>query len=102
MAEQPNRCFKAQIKRVVPAAGLELPSAALGAAGGGNIPVDPTDPDGLRALESIFQLDLSLPQEVKDPHIGGRVYVRFDHGSMPLALQWYRSLRQLFLKKFYV
>ena len=64
--------------------------------------VDPLDPDGLRALESLFQLDLNLPQEVKDPHIGGRVYVRFEHGSMPLALQWYRSLRQLFLRKFYV
>jgi putative peptide zinc metalloprotease protein len=53
-------------------------------------------------LESLFQLDLSLPEEVKDPHIGGRVYVRFEHGSMPLAMQWYRSLRQLFLRKFYV
>jgi putative peptide zinc metalloprotease protein len=102
LAEQPNRSLKAQIKRIVPAAGLELPSAALGTAGGGIVPVDTTDPDGLRALESLFQLDLSLPQEVKDPHIGGRVYVRFEHGSMPLALQWYRSLRQLFLRKFYV
>ena len=102
LAEQPNRSLKAQIKRIVPAAGLELPSAALGTAGGGVVPVDTTDPDGLRALESLFQLDLSLPQEVKDPHIGGRVYVRFEHGSMPLALQWYRSLRQLFLRKFYV
>jgi putative peptide zinc metalloprotease protein len=102
LAEQPNRSLKAQINRIVPAAGLELPSAALGTAGGGIVPVDTTDPDGLRALESLFQLDLSLPQEVKDPHIGGRVYVRFEHGSMPLALQWYRSLRQLFLRKFYV
>jgi putative peptide zinc metalloprotease protein len=102
LAEQPNRSLKAQINRIVPAAGLELPSAALGTAGGGVVPVDTTDPDGLRTLESLFELDLSLPQEVKDPHIGGRVYVRFEHGSMPLALQWYRSLRQLFLRKFYV
>jgi putative peptide zinc metalloprotease protein len=102
LAEQPNRSLKAQIKRIVPAADLELPSAALGTEGGGVVPVDTSDPDGLRSLESLFQLDLSLPQEVKDPHIGGRVYVRFEHGSMPLALQWYRSLRQLFLKKFYV
>jgi putative peptide zinc metalloprotease protein len=102
LAEQPNRSLKARIKRIVPAAALELPSAALGTAGGGVVPIDTTDPDGLRALESLFQLDLSLPKEVKDPHIGGRVYVRFEHGSMPLALQWYRSLRQLFLRKFYV
>ena len=100
--EQPGQSLKADIQRIVPAADLELPSAALGTAGGGVVPVDPTDPNGLRALESIFQLDLSLPQKMKEPHIGGRVYVRFEHGSMPLAVQWYRSLRQLLLRKFYV
>jgi putative peptide zinc metalloprotease protein len=102
LAEQPDRSLKVEIERIVPAADLNLPSAALGTAGGGVIPVDSSDPDGLRALESLFQLDLSLPEELKDPHIGGRVYVRFEHGSMPLAMQWYRSLRQLFLRKFYV
>lgn len=102
LAEQPNRSLKAEIERIVPAADLNLPSAALGTAGGGVVAVDSTDPDGLRALESLFQLDLSLPEEVNDPHIGGRVYVRFEHGSMPLAMQWYRSLWQLFLRKFYV
>ena len=102
LAEQPNRSLKARSNGSCRRPVLNLPSAALGTAGGGVIPVDTTDPDGLRALESLFQLDLSLPQEVKNPHIGGRVYVRFEHGSMPLALQWYRSLRQLFLRKFYV
>ena len=102
LAEQPAASLRADIKRIVPAADINLPSAALGTAGGGNVQVDPTDPDGLRALESIFQLDLSLPEEVKDPHIGGRVYVRIDHGTMPLAMQLYRSLRQLLLRKFYV
>ena len=102
LAEQSGRCLNAVIQRIVPAADLNLPSAALGTAGGGVIPIDPTDPDGLRALESLFQIDLSLPEAVKDPHIGGRVYVRFEHGSMPLAMQWYRSLRQLFLRNFYV
>ena len=38
----------------------------------------------------------------KAPHIGGRVYVRFELKSEPLARQWYRSLRQLLLGKFYV
>ena len=102
LTEQPAQSLKADIERIVPAADLNLPSAALGTAGGGVIAVDPTDPDGLRALESLFQLHLSLPEKVKDPHIGGRVYVRIEHGSMPLAIQWYRSLRQLLLRKFYV
>jgi len=34
--------------------------------------------------------------------IGARTYVRFDHGGQPLAKQWYRSLRQLFLRQFNV
>lgn len=103
LAERPTVSLKADIERIVPAADLNLPSAALGTADGGVIPVDPTDPDGLRALESFFQVDLSLPEEeVKVPHIGERVFVKFEHGTMPLAMQWYRRLRQLLLRKFYV
>ena len=103
LAERPSASLKAEIERIVPAANLKLPSVALGTTGGGIIPVDPTDPDGLRALESFFQIDLSLPEEqVNDPHIGERVYVKFEHGTMPLVLQWYRSLRQLLLREFYV
>ncbi len=102
LAEAVGTPLEANIERIVPSADLQLPSAALGTAGGGVIPVDPDDADGLRALESHFQLDLSLPEGVRNPHIGGRVHVRFEHGSMPLAMQWYRSLRQLFLRKFYV
>jgi putative peptide zinc metalloprotease protein len=103
LAERPTISLKADIKRIVPAADLKLPSAALGTTCGGVITVDPTDPDGMRALESFFQVDLSLPEEeVKDSHIGERVYVKFEHGTMPLAMQLYRSLRQLLLRKFYV
>lgn len=32
-------------------------------------------------------------------HIGTRVHVLFDHGAEPLAQQWYRRLRQLFLRQ---
>jgi putative peptide zinc metalloprotease protein len=102
LTERLDRCLNTTIERIVPAADQNLPAKALGTAGGGVVAVDPSDPEGLRALESLFQLDLRLPDDVEDPHIGGRVYVRFDHGRMPLAMQWYRSLRQLFLRKFYV
>jgi putative peptide zinc metalloprotease protein len=102
LTERPAISLSADLKRIVPAADLDLPSAALGTGGGGVVAVDPVDPHRRRALQSLFQLDLSLPELVKNPHIGGRAYVRFEHGSMPLAMQWYRSLRQLFLWKFYV
>lgn len=102
LAAQVSDPLIAEIERIIPSAVLNLPSAALGTTGGGIIPVDPSDPDGLRALESHFQIDLGLPEEVNNPHIGERVYVRFEHGRMPLAMQWYRSFKQLLLRKFYV
>lgn len=102
LAEQMGDSLAATIERIVPAADIQLPTAALGTTGGGNIQVDPTDPEGLRAMDTIFQLDISLPEQIANPHIGGRVYVKFEHGTMPLAMQWYRSLRQLFLRKYYV
>lgn len=102
LAENSEKSFQAIIKRIVPSAFISLPSPALGTEGGGDIPVDPTDPQGVRALDTIFQIDLSLPVEISNPHIGGRVYVKFNLGSKPLAFQWYRSLRQLLLRKFYV
>ena len=94
--------LEASILRVVPEAEVQLPSASLGTAGGGPIPVDPADPEGRRALVSFFQIDISVPHKVSAPHIGERVYVRFDYGTMPVGMQWYRSLRQLFLKRFHV
>lgn len=100
LAEKPAVTYRGEIVRIVPAAGLNLPSAALGTAGGGVIPVDPTDPEGRRAIESHFELDLWLPDAAKTPFLGGRAYVRFEHGSMPLIMQWFRSLRQLFLRRF--
>jgi putative peptide zinc metalloprotease protein len=81
----------------VPAAGAELPSAALGSAAGGAILTDPSDKDGVRAIEPVAVFDVRLPHLPAD-RLGGRVLVRFDHGVEPLALQWSRQLRQLFLR----
>ncbi|MCP3871301.1 MAG: efflux RND transporter periplasmic adaptor subunit [Gammaproteobacteria bacterium] len=102
LAEQSGTLLESRVERIVPAADFNLPSAALGTGCGGNIPVDPTDPDGLRALGTIFQVDIRLPEHIKNLNIGGRAYIRFEHGTMPLAMQWYRKLNQIFLRKFYV
>ena len=101
LADQSGTTVPADIERLVPAGQLKLPTAALGMTGGGEIPVDPTDPEGLRPLDAIFQVDLRLPQAVLNPHIGVRAYVRFDHGTMPLAMQWFHQLRQMLLRRFY-
>jgi len=90
----------AEIVREVPAASGRLPSAALGTRGGGLFAVDPTDSDGVTILQDVFHLELQLEEPID--RLGGRAYVRFDHGQEPLAQQWYRTLRQLFLSRFHV
>jgi len=100
LSGRPASSVVASITRQAPAAVEHLPSAALGPLGGGPFGVDPEDTTGTRAVEDVFELELVLPDPVD--RLGSRVYVRFDHGSEPLGWQWYRRIRQLFLRKFNV
>ena len=102
LAERLASPIDADVKRLVPAASDELPSPALGSEGGGQVPMDPKDPKGQKAIRKVFQVDLQLPLELGIVNVGGRVYVRFDHGREPLMTQWYRQGRQLFLSRFNV
>jgi len=99
LSERIAEALPAVIKREVPGASEHLPSPALGQGGGGTVPVDPRDAQGMMAMEKVFQVDLELPSGLKLLNVGGRVYVRFDHGWEPLAAQWGRQLRQLFLAR---
>ena len=92
----------AEMRREVPGASRQLPTAALGSAGGGTIAVDPRDNQGVTALGRIFQLELALPAEMRSSYLGTRVYVRFDHGYEPVGVQIYRALRRLLLRHFEV
>jgi putative peptide zinc metalloprotease protein len=97
-----GRSYTATILREVPGGTNKLPSPALGSQGGGRIIVDPRSEDGLTTLERVFEIDVGLPPEAETSFMGQRMYVRFDLGYKPLALQAYRSLRQLFLRRFSV
>lgn len=101
LADRLPEVFEARIEREVPAASSQLPSAALSTQGGGDIALDPSTESG-QALESYFQFELSLDRLVGADSLGERAYVRFDHGSEPLAARIYRGLRQLFLRQFHV
>jgi putative peptide zinc metalloprotease protein len=92
----------ARIRREVPGASQQLPTAALGTSGGGSIAVDPRDKQGVTALRQIFQLELTIPGELRSEYLGARVHVRFDHGFEPVGLQLYRALRRLLLRQFNV
>ena len=72
------------------------------AAGIHSIAVDPRDTHGLTTLKPVFQLELTLPADMRSEYLGARVFVRFDHGYEPAGFQMYRALRQLLLRQFNV
>ena len=100
LSDQIDRTLAATIVREVPAASGHLPSAALSTRGGGLFAVNPADSSGTSTLEDVFHFELQIDEPIS--RLGGRAFVRFDHGSEPLAQQFYRSMRQLFLSRFHV
>jgi putative peptide zinc metalloprotease protein len=102
IADRLDATWPVRVIREVPGGRDQLPNKALSPAGGGPHGTDPRDPDGLRSLQRLFQFDLELPEAVGPVEIGTRVYVRFRHHPEPLAEQWGRRLRQLFLSRFNV
>jgi putative peptide zinc metalloprotease protein len=98
--EEVPTVYSARLLREVPAATNQLPSRTLSQEGGGEIAIDPREPYGIKAFQKIFLFDVELPPPEGIYNVGGRVYVRFDHGSEPLIWRWYRYVRQLFLKRF--
>lgn len=101
MADQVAEMVPARIEREVPAATNQLPSMALALQGGGKIGLNPgASGKEPMSLASLFQFELKLDHGDALRKAGQRVYVQFVHPREPLASQWYRSVRQLFLKTF--
>lgn len=98
-AERLADTVSVNLVREIPSASTTLPNRALGVAGGGSIAITRTDSEGLTAAEKVFQVDLGLPQDLEISGVGERAYLRFYHGTEPLASQWYRSGRQLLLSR---
>jgi putative peptide zinc metalloprotease protein len=90
----------ATLLREMPAAQAEIPHAALSTAGGGAVVLDPSRPDRLQPLETMFHFDLAMRGDSLPARLGGRVHVRFDHGHEPIAFRMLRGIRQLFLRQF--
>jgi len=99
LADRVGERIPAFLLREIPAGSEELPSTALGAAGGGDIAVDGRDEQGRTATEKVFQIELELPLGTEVVGIGERAYVRLEHGTEPLWLQWSRSVQQLLLSR---
>ena len=82
----------------------QLPSAALGMAGGGEIAVQSGDTKGLAAAEPFFRIHAQLPpleqaQALRRLH--GRLgTMRITLPDSPLLVQWERGARQFLQRKF--
>lgn len=100
LVNHPDWLAGGRIVRQVPAGEEYLPSRALAAEGGGAIATDPRDSKAPKTLERMFQFDIALSGIPRLEVFGERVYVRFDHHMEPLARQWYRGIRLLFLSRF--
>jgi putative peptide zinc metalloprotease protein len=100
--EKIRESLAASLRREVPAATDQVPGRALTREGGGAIAVDPQDRLGVKAFQKAFLFDIEIPFHEGFHNVGGRVYVRFDHGEEPVAWRWYREIRQLFLRRFNV
>lgn len=102
ITDRVHETYSATLTREVPGGQDQLPHKALSLEGGGSFGTDPRDAEGLKSLERVFQFDLELPESVGELQPGTRVYVRFQHYAEPLANQWGRRIRQLFLARLYV
>jgi putative peptide zinc metalloprotease protein len=101
LAGRPYVTYDAIIQREVPAGSNRLPNPALSSAGGGKVAVDPHDSSQQVTLDKWFEFELTIP-ETRVHAMGERAYVRFEHAAEPLAMRLYRSVRQLFLRRFTV
>lgn len=97
-----DQVLAGRLKREVPAASNEVPSAVLTTDGGGMHAVVSGEGGGAQSVQSLFQFDVALLTSQPVQRLGERVYVRFVRPPEPLGLQVYRALRQLFLSRFNV
>jgi putative peptide zinc metalloprotease protein len=102
LAERLDEVVPGAVRREVPGVSERLPTSALGTEGGGQVPVDPRDQQGVTAMGRVLQIDVELPATSHLLNVGGRAYLRFDHGRASLARQWYQHVRQVFLSRFNV
>jgi putative peptide zinc metalloprotease protein len=93
--------YPALIRRETPEASNRIVNLALSSLGGGPAPLDPTDADNPRTLDTWFEFELALPV-TPALVLGEHVHVRFEHDPEPIAWRIYRSVRQLFLERFSV
>jgi putative peptide zinc metalloprotease protein len=100
---RPDIELAGRIEMIIPAGQEKLPSASLGYAAGGSTRIDLEDPTGRQAAEPFFEILVvpSIP-ETMILRPGQTMALRFETSPKPLIIQGWRSVLQLFQKRFEV
>lgn len=100
---RPDIGFTGTIRKILPAGQERLPSRALGYLVGGSMAVDLEDPEYQRSAQPFFEVQIDPnPNQAVLPTLlsGQRVIARFEMPKKPLAVQWWRQIRQLVQRRF--
>lgn len=95
---EPDREIVGVIDAFIESGRKRLPSQALGMMGGGDIAMDPDDPNTQQTARAYFEVHLSVDQnEARDSGFrpGQAVVARFSLPDRPIAMQVIRIVRQL-------
>lgn len=99
LVNQPWKNHRAEIRRIAPASTRNLPSLALSTEGGGKHSLNPGAQSRTETLNPLYNIELTAAAISQQTRIGGRAYVRIDLGYEPVAIQFYRRARQIFLER---
>ncbi len=99
----PSRLIDGKVEQIFPAGQQMLPSEALGYAVGGKMPTLSQEPNERRSAELFFEVRIRPAKDSETRLLTGqRVVARLTMPSKPLGVQWWRKLRQLFQRRFYI
>jgi hypothetical protein len=94
--------FPARVEKIYPSGQERLPAAALGHLAGGGTLTSSDDPNGMKAAERLFKIDLVCDSPQLRLLGKQRVMLRIELPPRPLAAQWWHSIQQVFQRRFHV
>jgi putative peptide zinc metalloprotease protein len=101
--KRPDVTYGGKIEKIYPSGQEVLPSQALGYMAGGSMPTSAQNGRQARSAEKFFEVRI-IPEQNESRSLltGQRVIARIRLSNLPLARQWWRSLRQLFQRRFHI
>jgi len=91
---QAGTVVDARIARVSPAGSRFVSRPSLSTQAGGDVLMDPTDPEGKATVQPHFVVEVEPAETSATWQPGLRARVRFGIEARPMAAQWWRTLRQ--------